>query len=175
MNFLTPYLFWIKLAGIVALVAGLFGSGYHLGSKHETDKQAKTVIVTQTKVAVVNTKSVAEVNVVATDYVTLLNTQKVTHDEEMRKLKHKLSKLATCTIPGSIVGLLNPGSSIDMPNSSTIGQQPSSETETTGSTCAIELEVAARNYREVCIPNAEQLEAVQSAYNKVRDNINGFK
>lgn len=175
MNFLTPYLFWIKFAAIIALVVGLFGSGYHIGVKHESDKIAKNVIITQAAVVVADRKTTEAVSAVAVDYTNILKTQKEGYDNEMLVLKKKLARMPVCTVSADIVRLLDANSSSNLPLSSATGQQLGISAETADSTCSAELETAARNYREVCIPNADQLEAVQKAYNAVKENINNFK
>lgn len=175
MNPLAPYMFWIKLTVIAAIAAGLFGSGYHMGSKHETDKIASAIITKQEEVITTDHKSTEVVNTVAVDYTKVLKTQKEGYDNEISILKKKLARMPMCTVPADVVRLLDPDSASNVPDSTTTGQQFGSTTETTDSTCAAELETAAQNYREICIPNAKQLEAVQKAYNVVRENINSFK
>lgn len=43
----------------------------------------------------------------------------------------------------------------------------------TDSTCSAELDVAKRNYAEVCVPNAQQLDELQKRWELMRPVVNG--
>lgn len=160
------------LAALLLILAS-FGIGWHYGAAHEAGKEAKTVIKTITVDRKVETAAVVDVNAIAGAYQAKLSTQKEKSDHEIKILKAKLAATASANapVPSNVIRLLDPGSTV-APDDSTTGQQPSDPAPATNPTYADELEIAARNYREVCIPNAEQLEGVQRAYNAVRGRFN---
>lgn len=112
----------------------------------------------------------------------------------------RLAGLPQCAVPGDVVGLLNAAAGRDAlaPSAGSAGEpgpaQPGADTargagESAGrspgaeagtgrdatipaSTCGAELAIAARNYSEVCIPNAIERDALRALYNEVKTRIN---
>jgi hypothetical protein len=165
----------IWLAFLLAVIVSL-GTGAYAGYRYE--KQAQQVAVAKIEVSdsdVARNKEQAADVTMATIGAALTNQQiaeKAKADNEIAMLKAKLAKTPTCTVSGSVVGMLYPGTSANVPATTATGFGAGGTTAYADSSCGAQLELAARNYREVCEPNAEQLKALQDVYNDLREQFN---
>jgi hypothetical protein len=165
----------IWLAFVLTIIVSV-SAGAYWGYRYE--KQAQQVTVA--KVTVSDTETARNKEQVATETLATmganltnqLNAQKANTENEIAMLKAKLAKAGTCTVPGAAVGMLYASTGSNLSTSSAIGFGTGSTATYADSSCGEQLELAARNYREVCEPNAEQLKALQDAYSALREQYN---
>lgn len=91
--------------------------------------------------------------------------QKDRADAIQTRLRAASKELARCRVSPDVVRLLN-DSSLPQPPAAPGGTVPTPTPA--ASDCAVVVESAAKNYGEVCLPNAQQLEALQRWYNELR-------
>jgi uncharacterized protein (UPF0333 family) len=165
----------VWLAFLLAVILSL-GVGAYFGYSHEKRAQETSALKTDVSAseAARNKEQVATDSManMGTTLTTALSAQKASSDREIAILKAKLAALPATPLSGAIVSLLYPTTSTNVPTDSPAGLGTGSAPAYSDSTSAEQLEIAARNYREVCEPNAEQLKAVQDAYNDVREKFN---
>lgn len=158
-----PILIWKALALIALTGALLFG--WHQFTEHYREEgrvEIRAQIAKETKEA--EERGRKEAYEVADEYAKTLENKRRKADNELSLLRPKLAALDGCVVPAATVRMLDPDSDgkVTPPTSGA-----SAATAPTDSTCGQELAICARNYREVCNPNAEQLGAIQKLYNKV--------
>ena len=168
----TLQIFALKAAAILVLCLAIFGVGFHYGSSYVEGKQANNEVVAIKKAADTTVATVVDVNAVAVNYEAKLATQKKESNAQISLLKERLASMPSCPVSADIVQLLDSAASGDVSDDSTLRRSTSSATAPAVSSCAAELELAARNYEEVCRPNADQLIAVQTAYEVVMKRLN---
>ena len=93
-------------------------------------------------------------------------------------INETLAALPECVIPGRVVGLLDDATraAASPPGPGPPGQPgpPQSPVDPApDSTCAAQLDICARNYSEVAIPNAIERDEIRRLYNEVKTKING--
>jgi hypothetical protein len=172
MSLLNPRI-WLAflLAIIVSLGVGGY-SGYHYEKNAiENAILKKDVVIVD---ATINKERVATgaMATIGANLTTVLSTGKAKANNELTKLKAKLATTPTCVVSGDVVGMLYPDAPADVPATPSARLSTGSARTYPDSTCSDQLELADRNYREVCEPNAEQLTALQQAYNAMRDQFN---
>lgn len=95
---------------------------------------------------------------------------RVRKQEEKAHALPKISFANDCTVPADAGRVLNDAQRL--PDDAGAGSGSGAAAEAADSTCAAELDIAKRNYAEVCIPNAEQLKELQARWEKTRARIN---
>jgi len=163
------------LAFLLAVIVSL-GAGGVAGYRYEKQAIENTILkttVTDSEVAR-NKEHVATESMgsIGTNLLNDLTTAKAKSDNELAVLKAKLAASPTCPVSGAVVGMLYPATNSHVSPNAATGFGIGSASTYADSSCSEQLELAARNYREVCEPNAEQLKAVQDAYNTVREQLN---
>jgi hypothetical protein len=89
--------------------------------------------------------------------------------EKARALPH-ITLPADCPVPADAGRVLNDAQG--MPSDAGNGSSAGAARPEVDSTCSVELDIAKRNYAEVCIPNAEQLTELQKRWEEVRSLLN---
>lgn len=93
--------------------------------------------------------------------------------QKQQERAHALPKIVLphdCSVPADVGRVLNDAQR--MLDDAGSGPGAGAAGAAVDSTCAAELEIAKRNYAEVCLPNAEQLTALQQRWNETRDLLN---
>lgn len=152
---------------IGAFAAGLLSGGwgmhrYYLG---EEAKAAKKELKVERGAQVV-------ANQAAVRHVDRIIEQQEKARAIEKALRAQLAAMGPCTVPGGVVGVLNDAT---VPaNARPAGDDPGSQdaAPARNSDAGAELAICARNYTEVCIPNAQSLNACIAAYNAVKRCIN---
>lgn len=95
-------------------------------------------------------------------------------DQMLKQQEHahalpKITLVHDCPVPAAVGRVLNDAERV--PDDARAGPGAGAAGAETDSTCAAELDIAKRNYAEVCIPNAEQLTALQQRWNNVRQKL----
>ena len=165
----------VWLAFLLAVILSL-GTGGYFGYTYEKRSTETSAL----KVAVVASESARNKERAGTGAVTTigdqltqaLSAQKASSDHEISILKAKLATMPATRVGGDVVSLLYASPTPDVPGNTAAGLGTGRAPAFADSTAADQLELAGRNYREVCEPNAEQLKAVQDAYNAIRDKYN---
>lgn len=153
---------WLGAVLWTVLVAGL---GYAKGAKDE-----------RADIAVDQVKAVEQARDVEQELQRFNNRATAAYVGRLLKQQEKARALPTitlvhdCAVPASAGQLLNDAQRLpdDAGDRSGLG----AATEAVDSTCAAELDIAKRNYAEVCIPNAEQLREVQKRWEETRQRLN---
>lgn len=96
---------------------------------------------------------------------------RVRQQEERAHALPKISLVNDCPVPADAGRVLNDAQRV--PGDAGTGPGSGATAPATDSTCAAELDIAKRNYAEVCIPNAEQLKELQRRWEVTRAAING--
>jgi len=165
----------VWLAFLLAIVVSL-GAGAYAGYHYEKTAQENTVLKKDVLIAdaTTNKERVATetMSAIGANLTTTQSTEKANTENEIAKLKAKLAASPTCVVSGAVVGMLYPDAAADVSATPAAGFNAGSARAYPDSSCAEQLELADRNYREVCEPNAEQLTALQQAYNAMRDQFN---
>tara|TARA_R110001599_G_scaffold171353_1_gene362449 strand:+ start:463944 stop:464438 length:495 start_codon:yes stop_codon:yes gene_type:complete len=160
-DLLDPYLGIIKAAIIIAAILGIFYAGMRFNESKWLKKQADAVNQARATESDLQDKA----NQWTSDYINRLQNQ--------LKAAHALPKVTLdhdCPVPAAVGGLLNDAQR--MPEDAGTGSSSRSASETVDSTCAAELEIAKRNYAEVCIPNAQHLTELRDRWKKTREIVN---
>lgn len=87
---------------------------------------------------------------------------------------HALPKIALpddCAVPADVGRVLN-DAQLGVRADAGPGSAASAASAAVDSTCAAELDIAKRNYAEVCLPNAEQLTELQERWALVKKRVN---
>jgi len=169
----------VWLAFLLAIVVSL-GAGAYAGYRYEKTAQENAVLKKDVVIAdaTTNKERVATetMSAIGANLTTDLSTGKANTENEIAKLKAKLAATpaatSACVVSGDVVGMLYPDAAADVSATPSAGFNAGSARAYPDSSCAEQLELADRNYREVCEPNAEQLTALQQAYNAMRDQFN---
>jgi len=155
------------LVAILALAVS-FGAGWMEKGKRVEAEKAVAASIAKDEALSKERQARDAVQATAAGYQLKLAENQKRSDDEMSKLRKKLAAMPVCAVSGDTVGMLYPMGAVSLPGSTPAGLRTSSFPAYADSTCAAQLELAARNYREVCIPNAEQLIGVQKAYSDVQ-------
>lgn len=158
---IDPYLGILKAAVILAGVLGLIWLGMRLERTGWVEKQNRAIEKALDGERALQNK----INQSTSDYINSLH--------EQRKAAHALPKITLvndCAVPGNVGGVLNDAQRMHANASNESGV--SSTSTTVNSTCAAELDIAKRNYAEVCVPNALQLNKLQEQWDLTRNAIN---
>lgn len=97
--------------------------------------------------------------------------------ERIRKQLEKASALpkialpVDCPVPVDVGRLLN-DAQLGVRDDAGSGPDTGAAGAETDSTCAAELDIAKRNYAEVCVPNAEQLTEIQERWAATKKKVN---
>jgi len=156
---------------IVSLLAGTY-AGYRYEKEAQQIVVAKSA-VTDSDVARKNEQAATETMVtIGANLTKQQATEKADYENQIATLKAKLAKTGNCRISGAAVGMLYADASAHVSATAATGFGSGGTSAYADSTCRDQLELAARNYHEVCEPNAEQLKALQDAYNALRKQFN---
>jgi len=82
----------------------------------------------------------------------------------------KITLPADCPVPAGVGRVLNDAQRL--PDDAGTRSAARAAGPAVDSACAAELDICKRNYAEVCVPNAQQLTAIQERWNLVRSRIN---
>lgn len=153
---------WLAIVIWTALVAA---TGYWKGGKdNETDWIAKQLQAerqsreTEQELTRMNNRSTA-------DYVARVRKQ-----EQKAHALPTITLVEDCRVPAAIGRVLNDAQVMSNDAGTRSGTGPAAET--VDSACAAELNICKRNYAEVAIPNALQLQELQKRWNETRALIN---
>lgn len=159
------------LAAILALAVS-FGAGYMHKGKLVEAENARALVKAEKEKEAKEHEAEAAISQVANQFRDQMEADRKRSENELSTLRKKLAAMPTCAVAGDTVGMLYPTTANSVPGNSSSGLGSVGTATYADSTCADQLELAARNYREVCNPNAEQVIALQKAYNAVRDRYN---
>jgi hypothetical protein len=81
-----------------------------------------------------------------------------------------ITLVSDCTVPAAVGRVLNDAQRL--PGDAGAGSGAGAAGAEADSTCAAELDIAKRNYADVCIPNAEQLSELQARWEQTRAIVN---
>ncbi len=161
MKALDLYIGLIRAGVILAVCLGIFYAGTRVNESKWLKKQAEAVEKALDGERVLTGQN----NQWTSDYIVRLQSQ--------LKAAHALPKITLvndCPVPAAVGRLLNDAQRMHTDAGTRSDPEPASPTA--DSTCAAELEIAKRNYAEVCVPNAQQLTEVQERWEKTRLLIN---
>jgi hypothetical protein len=162
MKWLNPGV-WLAL---FLAIAALFGAGYwHRGTVDDA-KYAAQQLKDVTAAREADNELQRINNRATTVYIDRVNKQL----EKARALP-KIALPADCPVPADVGGVLN-DAQLGMRTDARPGPGAGAIGQTVDSTCAAELDIAKRNYVEVCIPNAEQLTELQARWALVQSKVN---
>lgn len=167
---------------LIALVCFAFGlaSGF-LAGDYRGQKAAATAALkaTQKQNALIRSvEQTAAANLADAEaaYQSKIKERDARHDVELSLLRRSLESVRACTVPDDAVRLLNPEpGAVRVSSVSTATARLGDTSAPPDTSCAGQLEIAARNYREVCEPNADQLDAVLKLYEQQRATFNRRK
>jgi hypothetical protein len=162
MSILFDPRFWLAVVLWTAVVA--FG-GYWKGGKDEradwTAKQLqaeRAARETEQEITRMNNRATA-------DYVARIRKQ-----QEKARALPPIILTEDCRVPAAIGRVLNDAQRL--PDDAGTESDPGRAAQTVDSTCAAELNIAKRNYAEVCIPAIEQVKEIQRQWESTRALIN---
>jgi hypothetical protein len=164
------------LTGIVVrvvLVALLMLGGYAAGryQQHEHDQRAAQAAerMAEQKAREIGQAAQRAADAAAASYAEDQNEKQRKASDEIARLQTALAGMPRCTVPGAVVRVLDP---VPSPGPDA-GPAPGTGEPATppDSTCGLQLEIAARNYREVCEPNADQLRALQRLWTDTKARL----
>lgn len=95
---------------------------------------------------------------------------RILKQQEKSRALPKITLVTDCAVPADVGRVLNDAQRL--PSDAGTGSGSGTASPAADSTCAAELDIAKRNYADVCIPNAEQLTALQKRWNETRARIN---
>jgi hypothetical protein len=158
---LAPYLGAVKAAVLIAIALGLFYAGMRVQAAGELKRQVDAI-----SSALEGERSLQDaINASTSDYINGLQKK-----AEAARALPKITLDHDCTVPAAVGGVLNDAQGVHADAGAESGAGAAGPA--VDSTCAAELDIAKRNYAEVCVPNAEQLTELQRQWNLVRDAIN---
>lgn len=161
MTFLDPR-FWLSV--VISLLTG-FGLGYHKGAKDKEAEQVKAAAKQTTKTLETERKVKTIQNKGTANYVA-----GVIRKERKAREYPPIIIRNDCAVPAAVGQLLNDAQQLPEvpgPESGIGSARPAVD-----STCAAELEIAKRNYAEVCVPNAMQLDTIRQQWSEVTQELN---
>jgi hypothetical protein len=91
---------------------------------------------------------------------------RVLSQQEKSRALPTITLVNDCTVPAAVGRVLNDAQRL--PGDAGAGSGAGAAGAEADSTCAAELDIAKRNYAEVCVPNAEQLTELQRRWKQVR-------
>lgn len=153
------------LAGLLLFCALCFGC-YLYGERAERESWQAKLTAAEKKAAELQAKLDAMPAQAATSYAASITKQK-----EKSDALPKIVLQRDCPVPAAAVRVLNDAAR--MPEDARPAASAEKPAASVDATCAAELELARRNYSEVCVPNAIQLQAIQAEWQKVREVMNG--
>jgi len=164
----------VWLAAILALALS-FGAGWMEKGKRVDAENAIAAQKAEKEKEAKERSAEAAITATANQFRDQMEADRKRSENEMSLLRKRLAAMPTCGVAGDTVGMLFPSGNVNMPGNSGFGLGSVRPTTFADSTCAEQLELAARNYREVCQPNAQQVMALQNAYNAIREKFNTKK
>lgn len=96
---------------------------------------------------------------------------RLTKQNEAARALPRITLVNDCAVPAAVGRVLNDAQSLYPDAGSGPSTGPASAE--VDSTCAAELEIAKRNYADVCTPNAEQLTELQERWRRTAEAVNG--
>ncbi len=164
---MMPFLSFIKLIPswaywLLALIGLCLACEIHGRHAERAVWQAK-VVASELKAA----KTAVDINNEMQRLTASYNASQHVQQEKAHALP-KITLPVDCTVPIDVVRLLD--TATHMPKDAGSSFRTESPTKTV--TCSAELDLCKRNYAEVCVPNALQLEEIQKQWETVRDKIN---
>ncbi|GGI16472.1 hypothetical protein [Oxalicibacterium faecigallinarum] len=159
-TFIDPYLGVLKAVVIIAGALGLIWLGMKVERAGWEKKQRLAI-----ERALDGERALqAEINQSTSDYIDQLKRQIA-----RANALPKITMANDCTVPAAVGSVLNDAQRMHADagdESGTGAARPAAD-----STCAAELDIAKRNYAEVCIPNAAQLNKLQEQWELVRSGM----
>lgn len=152
------------LVGLFLFCALCFGC-YLYGEHAERESAQAKLTAAEKKAAELQTRLDALPSKADADYTAAIKTQ-----TEKAYAQPKIVLQRDCAVPAAAVRVLNDAAS--MPGDARPAAGPEKPAAIADATCAAELELARRNYAEVCVPNAIQLQAIQAEWQTVREAMN---
>jgi hypothetical protein len=150
---------------IVLAVGAATGLGYRKGVKDERDE----ILLEQAKAAAEARETEGELQRVGNRATSAYLDRMLKQQEKARALP-PITLVNDCPVPGAAIGVLNDAQR--MPGDAGTGSSAGAAGTQADSSCAAELDIAKRNYAEICIPNAEQLTAIQERWETTRTLVN---
>lgn len=162
MKFIEPYIGILKAIAFLAVVLGLLWVGMRIERAGWVEKEKKAV-----EKALDGERELRAVSDGWTsDYI-----NRIAKQLEAARAKPKITLVNDCPVPAAVGGMLNDAQR--MHTDAGTGSSPGTTSQEVDSACAAELDIAKRNYAEVCVPNAEQLTEIQTRWEKTRKLISG--
>lgn len=154
---------------MIQLVAGIAGIslvvGIYIGTAVQRHFQQRAAVKAAVEIQHRIEAERERTEALVTAHLAETRKQKDRADAIQAQLKRSTTELLACRVSADTVRLLN-DSAVPEPAPAPGGTGPAPAPVETN--CAVVVESAARNYSEVCIPNAQQLEALQRWYNDLR-------
>lgn len=163
----------VKLFVVAAILGLTFWSGWTV----KTWKVAKDQLVAERASRVIERGLQKSANQAEVRYADRLLSQEETAQKNAalwtKALQLSQQRLADCRVDAELVGLLN-DATVPAPAGPAAQPGPRAEAavQAQESNCAAELGTCRRNYVEVCVPNAVQLQELQSFYKKLQQDYN---
>jgi hypothetical protein len=165
-----------RIAIFVLLLVATAAAGYIAGRASAKAENLNAVVVAQTEEHRLSNRA-------AVGYLTRLEEQERVTDGLREELQAALGKSAECPVSVRVVRVLDRATSsprdpprVEQPSPPPVPPretrpEPEPEPEPS-STAGAELEICRKNYVEVCVPNALQLQALQEWYEELRKQRN---
>lgn len=161
MKTLQPYIGIVKVLLVVAGVLAIFYAGMRFEAAGQLEKEKAAA-----DQALAGERALQdEINAGTSAYINRMKQQM----EDARALP-KIQLVHDCPVSAAVGGVLNAAQQLHADAGTVAGTGAAGAT--VDSTCSAELDIAKRNYAEVCIPNAEQLTELQRQWELVRGRIN---
>ena len=154
--------FWLAVALLTA--ASAFG-GYWKGAKDERTDQAASRLQAEREARETEQELRRMQNRDTSAYIARIRKQQ----ERARELP-PIILAEDCTVPADTGRVLNDAQRL--PGDAGTGPGSGAATQTVDSTCAAELDIAKRNYAEVCVPAIEQVKEIQRQWESTRALLN---
>ena len=161
-SLLDPRL-WLAMLLSIAFAGGM---GYLKGGKDESADRDRA----QAKAAAEARDAESELQRLGNRWTAAYIDRVIKQQEKARALP-TITLAADCAVPADVGRVLNDARRL--PGDAGTGSATGPTGEAVDSTCAAELDIAKRNYAEVCVPNAEQLTELQRRWDETRSRLNG--
>ena len=138
------------------------GLGYWKGGKDNEARHTRQALKDEKQARETETELARMNNRATTIYL-----DRVASQQRKANALPKITLPADCAVPADIGGLLNDAQQ-HLPADAGTGTDAGAATPVADSTCSAELEIAKRNYAEVCLPNADQLRELQQRWELTR-------
>jgi hypothetical protein len=161
MSWLDPRLWGALLALVLASVLSGYAYGVHVTELAQAGQLATVTQAARTT----ETELQHSENKASTAYLA--------RTEFIQEKAHALPKItlaSDCRVPAAVSRVLNSAQRVS--TDANARPEPGAASEEADSTCAAELDIAKRNYAEVCEPNAAQLTELQVRWELVRSSMN---